>query len=171
MTFEKRPSSRGQPVGPSQKPAAYQGICVPMPPHAYVPGRSARHPKHWFDEIKASVTPDIPAQELHETMAFIAGRAYFDAGFYWECHEVLDPVWMQTQEPSPERDVVLALIQLANARLKMRLGQPRAAWRLCDMAETHLSRCPRDRNILGVHVSEMLSEVISTRRAAKHFIK
>lgn len=141
-----------------------------MPSHAYLPGRSARHPAHWFDDIKASVTEDIPAHELHTTMAFIAGRVYFDAGFYWECHEVLDPVWMQTKEPSPERDMVLTLIQLANARLKMRLGQLRASWRLCDMAETHLSRCPTDRKILGVHVSEMLSEVISTRRAAKHSV-
>ena len=139
-----------------------------MPPHAYVPGRSARHPEHWFDDITASVTPEIPPHDLHNTLAFIAGRVYFDAGFYWECHEVLDPVWMQTKEPSPERDVVLAFIQLANARLKMRLEQSRAAWRLCDTAETHLSRCPTDRKILGVHVSEMLSEVISTRRAAKN---
>lgn len=138
-----------------------------MPPHAYVPGFSPRHHDNLFDAIKASVKPGMAVDQLHKTKAFAAGRLYFANGYYWECHEVLEVVWRQTQDPSPERDLVLALIQLANARLKVLMLQPRAALRLCDMVETHLARCPRDRAVLGVQVSEMLSLVSEARLICK----
>jgi uncharacterized protein len=141
--------------------------CIPMPSHVYVPGFSPRHPTGFFDDLKASVHQGIPAPELYKTKAFIAGRLYFDMGYFWECHEVLEVVWMHTRDPSPERDMVLALIQLANARLKVLMYRPRAAWRLCDMVETHLARCPDDRPVLGLHVSDMLSAVDEARAISK----
>jgi hypothetical protein len=143
---------------------------IPMPSHVYIPGFSARHPAHLFDSIKACVRGNIPPDQLHRTKAFIAGRYYYDTGFFWESHEVLEAVWVQTRDPSPERDMVLALIQLANARLKVLMLQPRAAWRLCDMVETHLSRCPTDRAVLGLQVSEVLAMVSEARMIAKEAI-
>ena len=140
---------------------------VPMPPHAYVPGFSPRHPENLFDDIKASVTPEISPDQLHLTKAFIAGRSYLQAGYYWECHEVLEAVWMQTRDPSPERDLVLAMIQLANAKLKLKMNRPKAAWRLCDMVETHLSRCPRNKPVLGIDTSDLLADVKKTRTSVK----
>lgn len=138
-----------------------------LPPYPYIPGLSPRHPEHRFDRLKATVSDDIAPADLPETEAFKAGRAFYKAGYYWECHEVLDPVWMRTTDPSAERDIVLALIQLANARLKLRLRRPREAWRLCDMVETHLSRCPRDRPVLGLNVHELFEESQATRLLAK----
>jgi hypothetical protein len=120
-----------------------------------------------FDSMKASVTSETPVDKLHRTTAFIAGRRYFEAGYFWECYEVLEPVWTRTCDPSPERDMVLALIQLANARLKVLMRQPRAAWRLCDIVDTRLSRCPSERAILGLHQPEMLSLVSEARLIAK----
>ena len=117
---------------------------VPMPPHAYVPGFSPRHPENLFDDIKASVTPEISPDQLHLTKAFIAGRSYLQAGYYWECHEVLEAVWMQTRDPSPK-----------------------AAWRLCYMVETHLSRCPRNKPVLGIDTSDLLADVKKTRTSVK----
>ena len=141
---------------------------IPLPARAYVPGFSPRHPPEMFDDLKASVTGDLPAEQLHTTRAFRAGRRFFEAGFFWECHEVLEVVWRQTKDPSPERDMVLALIQLANARLKVLMRQPPAAMRLCDMVETHLHRCPKNRAILGLHVAEMFSLVGEARLVAKY---
>lgn len=138
-----------------------------MPPHAYVPGFSPRHPPSLFDDLKSSARPGTPVSQLHKTKAFIAGQLYFEGGFFWECHEVLEAVWRQTNDPSPERDLVLALIQLANARLKVLMLQPRAALRLCDMVETHLSRCPEGRAILGMQVGEMLSYLSEARLIAR----
>lgn len=140
---------------------------IPLPPHVYVPGFSPRHPASLFEEIKRSVTPHVAPCDLHDTLAFRAGRFYFEQGYFWECHEVLEPVWQHSSDPSPERDMVLALIQLANARLKVLMRQPRAAWRLCDMVGTHLSRCPTDRPIHGLTVQEMLAQVAIARRVAK----
>ncbi|MEM9638529.1 MAG: DUF309 domain-containing protein, partial [Pseudomonadota bacterium] len=65
-----------------------------QPSHAYVPGQSPRHPEDWFDDIKATVSAEVPPERLHETLAFQTGLAYFGAGFFWECHEVLEAVWM-----------------------------------------------------------------------------
>ncbi|TMM52919.1 DUF309 domain-containing protein [Sulfitobacter sabulilitoris] len=140
---------------------------VTAPPHAYVPGQTPRHPEDWFDGIKASVTTATPVADLHTTQAFHAGRAYFDAGYYWECHEVLEAVWMQAPEGSAERDMVQALIQLANARLKLRMDRPRAARRLCDMVMAHLARCPRDIAILGLDVPQMQRWVMETQDTLK----
>lgn len=135
----------------------------PVPPHAYVPGTTPRHPEGWFDTIKASVTEDVPVQNLHDTAAWQAGRAYFDAGYYWECHEVLEAVWMRTPEGSQERDMTQALIQLANARLKIKMQKPRAAWRLCALVTGHLSRCDEGKTILGLKVREIRRWVDQTR--------
>lgn len=133
-------------------PDVFSGV---MPPHAHVPGVTPRHPEDFFDALKATVREDTPLAALHDTQAFITGRAYFDAGYYWECHELLEAVWLRTPEGSPERDMVQAVIQLANARLKLLMQRPRAAWRLCDMVLAHLARCPRDHAILGLRVAQV----------------
>jgi hypothetical protein len=140
---------------------------VPTPPHAYVPGRTARHPEGWFDTVKQCLRADVPPDRLHETPAFVAGLAYLDSGYFWECHEVLEAVWMQTPNPSPEREMVQALIQLANARLKLGMDRPKAAARLCDMVEAHLARCPRERPILGLNRTEVEGWAAQTGQQAK----
>ncbi|MGB3246496.1 MAG: DUF309 domain-containing protein [Sulfitobacter sp.] len=136
---------------------------VDLPPYPYVPGKNVRHPEDWFDEIKSSVTGDLRPEDLDETAAWKAGRAYFDAGFFWECHEVLEAVWMQTPQGTPEREMAQALIQLANARLKLRMDKPRAVLRLCDMVAAHLEKCPQDRPVLGLWASEITAWTVATR--------
>ena len=123
-----------------------------LPPHAYIPGRTTRHSESLFDEIKASVTNDVPIQKLHQTEAFKSGLRYLHTGFNWECHEVLEAVWMQTHPGSPERAMTQALIQLANARLKLLMGKPRAVERLCGMVANHLADCPAEGTVMGLEV-------------------
>lgn len=135
-----------------------------LPPYAYVPGANARHPEGWFDPIKQSVTPDIIAGDLYQTAAWEAGLAYLDAGFFWECHEVLEAVWLHTDDGTAERDMVQAIIQLANARLKLRMERPQAAGRLCNIVYAHLMRCPGDRAILGLHVHDVQTWVQETEK-------
>ena len=135
------------------------GTDIPLPPYAYVPGQNARHPEDWFDAIKASVTPETPPHLLHNTRAWCAGLAYLKAGYYWECHEVLEAVWMQAPNPSPEREMTQAIIQLANAKLKLKMGRPNAARRLAEMVRAHLACCPADRPILGVQVDWVIVQI------------
>ncbi|WP_299828143.1 DUF309 domain-containing protein [uncultured Roseobacter sp.] len=136
---------------------------VLRPSHVYVPGKTPRHPEGWFDDIKSNVDPVNSPAALHQTQAFQAGLAYLGAGYFWECHEVLEAVWMRTADPSAERDVVQALIQLANARLKLLMGRHRAAHRLCDIVQAHLARCPDDMPVLGLRIDLLQSELQATR--------
>lgn len=135
-----------------------------MPPHAYVPGQNTRHPEEWFDAVKRSVSSDLPLEDLQHTAAFRAGLIYLDAGFYWECHEVLEAVWMHTPKDTTERALVQALIQLANAQLKVLMERPRAARRLCDMVEGHLRKCCGEQSILGVRIEMVLGRVEKLRQ-------
>ncbi|NNK17449.1 MAG: DUF309 domain-containing protein [Sulfitobacter sp.] len=120
-----------------------------MPPYAYVPGQNARHPEDWFDQIKGSVTSGMSASALAQTQAFQAGLAYLKAGYFWECHEVLEAVWLQTPQETPEREMVQAFIQLANAQLKVRMNRPKAARRLCGIVQDHLQHLSGKGAILG----------------------
>ena len=109
------------------------------PPHAYIPGLTARHPDGAFDVIRDSVAPGMSAAELAGSDAFVTGLRFLDEGLYWEAHEVLEPVWMACLDPSPEREAVQALIQVANAGVKARMGRPRAVARIAALVEGHLA--------------------------------
>jgi len=76
--------------------------------------------------------------ELAESDAWRAGWHYLETGFFWEAHELFEPVWMALPPNSRERAFVQGAIQIANAALKARMGLPRAVLRLCDMAGRHL---------------------------------
>lgn len=108
------------------------------PTHAYVPGRTPRHPEDAFDILRATARAGDTPEMLARSAAFRAGLHYLDTGFYWEAHEVLEPVWMALPRCSAERAFVQALIQLANGRLKLVMERPKAALRLALIARDHL---------------------------------
>jgi hypothetical protein len=72
-----------------------------------------------------------------ENEAYLAGLHLYANGYYWEAHEVLEPVWMNASPNSQERELTQGLIQLANAALKLKMAQPAAADRLAAIAEKH----------------------------------
>ncbi|MBQ0803960.1 DUF309 domain-containing protein [Sulfitobacter sp. HGT1] len=135
-----------------------------VPSHAYVPGQTARHPDDWFDVIKASVSSGVSVDTLDQTEAWKAGLYYFHAGYFWECHEVLEAVWMRTGDPSPERAMTQAVIQLANARLKLRMDRPNATQRLCGIVDDLLAQCAGAKTILGIEVRDVASWMAETRK-------
>ncbi len=100
---------------------------VPWPPFAHVPGQTPRHAEGAFDALRAD--PDT---------AWRTGCLYLSEGYFWEAHELLEAVWMAAPQASAERRLVQALIQLANAGLKARMGRPRAVARLWALAEAGL---------------------------------
>ena len=82
------------------------------PTHRYVPGQNKRHPEHAFDSIKAGLSTDMSVAELAESSAFRHGLLYLENGYYWEAHEVFEPVWLSLPEHSDEKLFVQALIQV-----------------------------------------------------------
>ena len=104
------------------------------PSHAYVPGLTERHPDDAFDDLKRTVRPGAAAHELAACEAFRTALRWLDAGYGWEAHELLEPVWMALPDGGAERRFVQALIQLANGRLKLAMARPKAALRLVRLA-------------------------------------
>ncbi|MGR3564580.1 MAG: DUF309 domain-containing protein [Heliomarina sp.] len=138
---------------------------IPFPPHAYVPGRNERHDESLFEAFHASVQPGMSPEELEQTLAWRAGWLFVRHGYFWEAHEVLEPVWM-TLEDGPERQFVQGVIQTANAALKLEMDRPNAVRRLCDIADGHLDACGEVGAIMGVPLSEVRRFIKETRGKA-----
>lgn len=100
------------------------------PTHAYVPGKTTRHPEGAFDAICNTAHEGLSPETLAQSAAFQTGLRYIHAGYFWEAHELLEPVWMALPNPSAERHFVQALIQIANGLLKLKMERPKAAMRL-----------------------------------------
>lgn len=130
------------------------------PPYAYVPGASPRHDEGWFDPIKAGVTSGMSEADMQASLAWRAGTTYRAEGFYWECHEVLEALWMAAPD-GPLRSYLQAVIQLANAQLKQKMGRPKAAGRLFGIVLGHLDDCAGQSMILGQPVEALRIETIN----------
>lgn len=132
-------------------------MSAPLPPFAHIPGANARHPEGAFAALRATARPGMTEADLAASPAFRAGLAFLRAGYFWESHEVLEPVWLALPPNHPARQMAQALIQLANARLKDRMGRPRAAARLRALAAAHLAEAQsrREGAILGLDPADV----------------
>lgn len=120
----------------------------PLPDHKHIPGENARHPEDAFDWIR-----DQAAAEAGNA-AWDYGLRLLHHGFYWEAHEVLEPVWMAAPPNSAEKAMAQAVIQLANAALKLDMGKPKAADRLAAMVEALATEAAQGgAAVLGVEVA------------------
>ena len=139
---------------------------ITLPGHVYVPGQTTRHAEGSFEDYHASVPPEIALKDLPGTLAWRAGLRFFDEGFFWEAHEVLEPVWMATPDGTAEHQMVQCVIQLANAALKHRMGRPAAAQRLCTKARDHLraARSAGGERVMEQDVDLWLARVDSVER-------
>ena len=109
------------------------------PKHRYIPSVNERHAEDAFEPICNTVLPGATVDELADCSAFKHGLMYLDEGYFWEAHEVLEPIWMALPEHSDERRFVQGIIQLANASLKAEMNRPKAVIRLCTIARDLLS--------------------------------
>jgi len=128
------------------------------PTQAYVPGKTPRHEEGAFDSVRATARAGMSVDALTDCAAFQTGLEYLDTGYYWEAHEVLEPVWMVLPNNSDERYLVQALIQLANARLKLCMGRPKAALRLCGIVQKLLWSISMT-VVMGIDIAEVCNEV------------
>jgi hypothetical protein len=101
------------------------------PSHAYVPGQSPRHSEDQFTPILNAFDPTQPIDTFGDTLAFQLGLYFLDNGFYWECHEMMEPLWMAAPDHSAEKVFFQLMIQIANACLKKRMSRDKAHDRLC----------------------------------------
>ena len=141
-------------------------MSLPLPPHAYVPGQTPRHDDAVFAALHDTVREGMTVCELVQTDAWHAGLLYLEKGYFWEAHEMWEPIWMRTRVGSPERELVQGLIQLANAHLKARMNRPKAVTRLCDIAEAHLKWGAPAAGVMGVEL-ELVQAGLSDLRVQR----
>lgn len=102
----------------------------PLPGWAYVPGETLEADHERLAPVKALVPARfegfVPAR--HPALRY--GLALNDAGFFWECHEILEAVWAAAPQGGRERILLRACIQTANANLKLKMQRAHAAARL-----------------------------------------
>ena len=99
----------------------------PLPPYSYVPGGPWPHPisspgGHWFAHRPRKVEPADGAQGSRSP-TFLRGVELFNAGYYWEAHEVWEGLWHAFGRQGATADVLKGLIKLAAAGVKVREGQ------------------------------------------------
>ena len=109
------------------------------PDHIYIPSVTERHAEDTFEAICDTAGLNSSVDELAHSSAFKHGLMYLEEGYFWEAHEVLEPVWMALAPNSEERRFVQGLIQLANASLKLKMQRPKAVARLCGIARELLT--------------------------------
>lgn len=110
----------------------------PLPKVPHVPGSGTAPDRDLLAQLKADVPARVTDANWREVAAYRNGLALYQAGYFWEAHEVWEPVWMAAAPGSRARSLSQGLIQLANACLKLAMGRPRAARRLLDLAEGHV---------------------------------
>lgn len=102
----------------------------PLPAIAHRPGRNDRPSEDLKLPVRASLDLPVTEENYHHHKAYLYGFALYRAGYYWEAHEIWEPVWMRCAPNSIERLVLQAIIQLANAALKASQGNAKASARL-----------------------------------------
>jgi hypothetical protein len=102
-------------------------ISTPLPPYSYFPGGPWPHPisspqGHSFGHVSSKVAR--PGENRGASSPeFLRGVALFNAGYYWEAHEVWEGLWHAYGRKGVHADVIKALIKLAAAGVKVREGQ------------------------------------------------
>jgi predicted metal-dependent hydrolase len=89
-----------------------------LPPHAFIPGGPWSRPTQ-----SVGVLPAI-TDEWRRSAAYASGIALFNAGYYWEAHEVWEGLWHAHSREGPVADLLKGLIKLAAAGVKTRQHQP-----------------------------------------------
>lgn len=132
----------------------------------YVPGSGTAPDHGFFEAVKAATPRRVDEGNWSRTPAYGYGFDLYAAGYFWEAHEVWEPVWMACAPNSRERDLVRSLIQIANACLKVAMGRPGAAMKLVALAREHLPAAPPDQ-AMGMGLSSVANDLVSFERALK----
>lgn len=105
----------------------------------YRPGQGQTPPRAILSPITEAIIAHLDEPQLARSPVFRLACALYEAGYYWETHELLEPLWLASRPNSRERRLLQALIQLANAMLKIDMKQRAATLRLLDEAINLLS--------------------------------
>lgn len=116
----------------------------PFPAYAYTPGRHphpVRHPDGHSHGVHAPAPAAPDPDRWRDSHDYLRGIDLFNAGYYWEAHEAWEGLWNASGRAGPIAVFLQAMIALAAAGLKLRVGSAsgttahsrRADWLLEDL--------------------------------------
>jgi predicted metal-dependent hydrolase len=118
-------------------------VALHLPRWTHLPGTTPEADREPLEAAKALVPITFADGVPADHPAFRYGLRLHDGGFFWEAHEVWEAVWKAAPKNGCDRLVLRALIQLANAKLKLRMSRVRAAARLVEEARAELAEAGR----------------------------
>ena len=116
------------------------------PAHAHRPGSGQPPDRQWLEDAKA---------QLADPALVDKGVTLLRAGYFWEAHELLEKAWLAQKPNSPAREMLRALIQIANGLLKQAMDAGAASRRLFEEADTILLALPPGNPVYGFKPAEL----------------
>jgi hypothetical protein len=132
-----------------------------LPARRHIPGAGTEPDRAPLEAAKALVRRPVVADGWEANEPYRYGAALCLNGFFWEAHEVWEAVWLACPPNSRERRLLRALIQVANAALKLAMGRANAGRRLLAEAEELIGEC----RTAGVETSFMGLDLRTLKRA------
>ena len=124
----------------------------PFPHDRFTPGRGMPHPvkdpRGSMHGGAADAQPVLPPAHWAEQRAYRHGVDLFNAEYFWEAHEAWEALWRDAADPA-QKLFLHALIQLAAALLKRRMGNGRGTAILAGKALLKLRRVSLLENLRG----------------------
>ena len=126
-----------------------------LPDYAFVPGGPFRHPN--ADRVDEPTPSPIEDGDWRASPSYLRGFTMFNAGYYWESHEVWESLWHAHGRRGPIADLLKGLIKLAAAGVKVRQGQPHGIVTHATRAGASFASARRDagRYLLGLDLDEL----------------
>lgn len=120
---------------------------APLPAYSYVPGGRWPHPNRSSQGHSKGSAASGQEQSGEEkkwwSVRFLRGVELFNAGYYWEAHEVWEGLWHVEGRRGTTADVLKALIKLAAAGVKVREGRENGVRTHCRRASELFSSSAR----------------------------
>lgn len=92
-------------------------MTLALPAYRYVPGRNP-HPKESPDGHSYRQSYHCSDQE-----AYLFGIMLFNHGYFWECHEAFESIWLPNRTDPISGPFLQGIIIVAAAMLKLWMGQ------------------------------------------------
>ena len=135
-----------------------------FPPYSFVPGHWP-HPTRDPEGHSYGIEPDVGAaldlEDWQRCDAYLRGVDLFNAGYYWEAHEVWEEIWKALGREGVTAELLQALIKLTAVGVKIRQGYGGAALSLLQQATTHFRHVHTDEAkscVAGITLEALISQ-------------
>jgi uncharacterized protein len=116
-----------------------------FPSYAFIPGQTP-HPRrnrqgHSYGKPDPK-PPAFPLDQWRTSEDYRYAVDLYNAGYWWECHEILEGLWHAFGKTTEQGSFFQALIDLAASHLKLTMNAPAASMKLQREALARLEKVP-----------------------------